>query len=138
MLKHHRLTEDEKYMITQWKYDGDYAINNDIPYPNLSVIHSVVMPNHIHLLLEIRAERALREAPLRSKRSTLSNVVGYLKMNSSKQIHLIAPSLIVWQRSYHEHIILNEQDYQDIWNYIDGNPAKWSVDRYYTMQTEAS
>lgn len=32
MLKHHRLTEDEKYMITQWKYDGDYAIYNDMPY----------------------------------------------------------------------------------------------------------
>ena len=100
-------------------------------YPNLSVIHSVVMPNHVHLLLEIRAERALREAPLRDKRSALSKVVGYLKMNSSKQIHTIAPNLKTWQRSYHEHVIRNEQDYHEIWNYIDGNPAKWAEDRYY-------
>ena len=38
----------------------------------------------------------------------------------------------LWQRSYHEHIIRNEQDYLEIWNYIDGNPAKWAEDRYYT------
>ena len=101
-------------------------------YPNLSMIHSVVMPNHVHLLLIIRAERALREAPLRDKRSALSKVVGYLKMNSSKQIHVLAPALTVWQRSYHEHVIRNEQDYLEIWNYIDGNPSKWAEDRYYS------
>ena len=37
----------------------------------------------------------------------------------------------LWQRSYHEHVIRNEQDYLEIWNYIDGNPAKWSEDQYY-------
>lgn len=100
-------------------------------YPNVSVTHSVVMPNHIHLLLEIRAERAIHESPLRDKRSMLSKVIGYLKMNSSKQIHAIAPNLVVWQRSYHEHVIRNEQDYLDIWNYIENNPAKWALDRYY-------
>ena len=38
----------------------------------------------------------------------------------------------IWQRSYHEHIIRNEQDCLEIWNYIDGNPLKWAEDRYYT------
>ena len=37
----------------------------------------------------------------------------------------------LWQRSYHEHIIRNEQDYLEIWNYIDGNPSKWADDKYY-------
>ncbi len=64
------------------------------------------------------------------KRSALSKVVGDLKMNSSKQIHAIAPNLVVWQRSFHEHVIRNEQDYLEIWNYIDGNPSKWAEDRY--------
>ena len=31
-MKYHRLTEDEKYIITEWKYEGDYAIYNDQPY----------------------------------------------------------------------------------------------------------
>ena len=32
MLKYHRLTEEEKYTVTGWKYDGEYSIYNDISY----------------------------------------------------------------------------------------------------------
>ena len=38
----------------------------------------------------------------------------------------------LWQRSYHDHVIRNDSDYLEIWNYIDGNPTKWTEDRYYT------
>ena len=102
-------------------------------YSDLTVDQYVVMPNHIHLLLRIRAERALREAPLREDgtRSLLAKAVGYLKMNSSKRIHEIKPEMQVWQRSYHEHVIRNEEDYRQIWEYIDTNPARWAEDRYY-------
>ena len=31
----------------------------------------------------------------------------------------------IWQRSYHDHVIRNDSDYREIWNYIDTNPAKW-------------
>jgi hypothetical protein len=75
--------------------------------------------------------RALREAPLQDKRSLLSKAVGFLKMNSSKQIHLIEPDLKVWQRSFYEHVIRNEHDYREIWRYIEGNPGKWTEDKYY-------
>ena len=102
-------------------------------YSDLTVDQYVVMPNHIHLLLRIKAERALREAPLRENgtRSLLAKAVGYLKMNSSKRIREIKPEMQVWQRSYHEHVIRNEDDYRQIWEYIDTNPAKWEEDRYY-------
>ena len=32
MLTNHKTTEEEKYMITAWKYEGDYAIYNEEPY----------------------------------------------------------------------------------------------------------
>ena len=32
MITYHKTTEEEKYLITEWKYDGDYAIYNDEPY----------------------------------------------------------------------------------------------------------
>jgi putative transposase len=34
----------------------------------------------------------------------------------------------VWQRNYHEHIIRNQQDYQNISNYIVNNPLNWEND----------
>ena len=102
-------------------------------YPSLTLDKYVIMPNHVHLLISIAEERAIRESPLRQegKRALLGKAVGYLKMNSSKQIHALAPDLRVWQRSFHEHIVRGEKDYREIWEYIDSNPAKWSEDRYY-------
>jgi putative transposase len=36
---------------------------------------------------------------------------------------------VVWQRNYHEHIIRNETEFKNIWNYIDTNPARWEDDQ---------
>ena len=41
------------------------------------------------------------------------------------------PGRKLWQRSYYEHIIRDEIDYQEIWQYIDENPQKWKIDRFY-------
>ena len=37
----------------------------------------------------------------------------------------------IWQRSYHDHIIRDEPDFLNHWQYIDDNPAKWAEDPYY-------
>ena len=37
----------------------------------------------------------------------------------------------IFQRSFHDHIIRNRADYLRIWQYIDENPLKWELDRYY-------
>lgn len=84
--------------------------------------------------------RAIRESPLQQEdgapsqkrtRSLLDIAIGFLKMNSSKQIHMHCPNLIIWQRSYHDHIIRNENDYREIWNYIDTNPVRWRDDCFF-------
>jgi len=35
----------------------------------------------------------------------------------------------LWQRGYYDHIIRGEADWQAIREYIDRNPAQWTVDR---------
>jgi REP element-mobilizing transposase RayT len=37
----------------------------------------------------------------------------------------------LWQTNYHEHIIRNQQSYQNISEYIVNNPAKWLKDKFY-------
>ena len=37
----------------------------------------------------------------------------------------------VWQYRSHDHVIRNEKDYQEIWNYIEHNAQKWEADRFY-------
>jgi protein involved in polysaccharide export with SLBB domain len=38
-----------------------------------------------------------------------------------------------WQRSYFDHVIRDETDYRIRWNYMDGNPARWAEDKYYSV-----
>ena len=87
--------------LTQLGQIVDEAIQS-LPerYSNLTVDQYVVMPNHIHLLLRMEADRALREAPLRQAgtRFLLAKVVGYLKMNCSKRIHETIPERCPPQR----------------------------------------
>lgn len=40
MLTYHKTTESEKYEIADWKYDGEYAVYNLIPYEEQKKKHS--------------------------------------------------------------------------------------------------
>ncbi len=100
---------------------------------NIEIPKYVIMPNHIHLLVVITDPvilRAIRESPLRA-RSLLSKVIGYMKMNISKEIHKTNPDETLWQRSFHDHIIRDQKDYERLWTYIQINPCKWKQDCFY-------
>ena len=88
-------------------------------YPAVSLDHYVIMPNHIHLLLQICTDDDGRSmiAP------TISNVVRHMKGCVSKQV-----GRSVWQKGFYDHIIRNDADYEGVWNYIEGNPSKWHED----------
>ena len=103
----------------------DHAIRQiSIHYPAISVDHYVIMPNHIHLLLQIHTNENGRAmlAP------TVSRVVQQLKGSITKQI-----GSSVWQKLYHDHVIRGEQDFRKIWEYIDNNPMQWALDCFYTF-----
>jgi REP element-mobilizing transposase RayT len=110
------------------------SVIQEIPlrYPSVTLDKYIVMPNHIHMLITIH-ERAIRESPLQEeKRSLISQIVGYLKMNATKQIRIQNTKIYnVWQRGFYDRIIRNEKDYLEIWRYIDENPIEWEKDEYY-------
>jgi hypothetical protein len=71
------------------------------------------------MILTVDDRRAMR-AP------TISTVINQFKGYVSKQI-----GFSLWQKSFHDHIIRDERDYQNHWQYIDENPARWAEDEYY-------
>ena len=91
-------------------------------YPAITVDRYVIMPNHVHLLLQIHSDAGGR--PMAAP--TISNVMNQLKGAVSKQA-----GWSVWQKGFYDHVIRGEQDYLDVWNYIDGNPGKWTEDRLF-------
>lgn len=94
------------------------------------------MPNHIHLLMQVAScDAAGHMGP------ALQAVVQWYKtMTTNACIRAVKAGVSppfnnrVWQRSYYDHVIRNEQDYLRIWQYIDDNPAKWAEDEYYTSE----
>ena len=89
----------------------------------------VVMPDHFHALLVIDKTG---DAP----EKTLSEFMGAFKSKSTvAYIHLVkagkAPPFAgkLWQRSYYDHVIRNEQDFLEVWKYIEENPLRWQLKR---------
>ena len=85
-------------------------------YENVSVDKYCIMPDHIHLILRMEADKSGRmiSAP------TVSTVVGSMKRWVSRQI-----GRPIWQKSFYDHAIRNQQDYDEIRQYIENNPMKY-------------
>ena len=97
----------------------------DLPqrYP-VQIDKYVIMPNHLHCILRITAPHALV--------SVRGMLCAYKSLTTKAANQAMqTPGRKLWQRSYYEHIVRDETDYQEIWQYIDENPQKWEIDRFY-------
>ncbi|UOO37521.1 transposase [Oscillospiraceae bacterium CM] len=93
-------------------------------YPHVRVDKYVIMPNHIHLILHLD-NTDLDGGRIIFAPTTVSKIIQQYKSTVTKEI-----GMPLWQKSYYEHIIRNEKDYNDIWQYIHTNPEKWHEDKY--------
>ena len=91
-------------------------------YDNIKIVKHIIMPNHIHLLIEINNQTGGHGDP------PLQSIIGQLK---SYTTHKYGKQL--WQRSYYDHIIRNEEDYLNVWEYINSTAGKWTEDKYYII-----
>ena len=98
-------------------------LNTQKHFRNIRIDKYVIMPNHIHVIFEVVADG-----------NNLINVIGSFKSATTRKIHEIQPNLVVWQKSFHDHVIRNQKSYEEIWKYIDGNPLKWEEDCFYQNQ----
>ena len=101
------------------------------------VDESVIMPNHMHGILEITTDPEELLLKTAVSQSILSNsigaIIGNYKMLVTKRTKAILKTTgsnqKVWQRGYWERIIRNERELQATRNYIQKNPSRWQEDR---------
>ena len=132
---------------------------------NNVVLHEfVVMPNHIHGIIEILypIESCNIVGAFKSPSQTIGAIVRGYKIATIKRIKELeskgelqfAPTVPtvptaptartreiiksldykIWQRNYYEHIIRDEKAYININNYIIENPKRWINDEYNLSQ----
>lgn len=104
----------------------------------------VIMPNHIHAILQIRGtsgctskadqqiEPIVKGIAHRPAKSISSFVAGF-KSAATVQINQYrnTPRKMVWQTRFHDHIIRDDADYHRIANYIKSNPQNWGNDKFF-------
>ncbi len=88
-------------------------------YIGITIDKYIIMPNHIHLIVILDDSGGHGNPPLQ-------DIIGQLKSYTTNKF-----GNILWQRSYHDHIIRGEKDYQKIWEYIDTNVIRWEKDCFY-------
>ena len=88
-------------------------------YPSVSVEKHVIMPDHIHILLRI-------DDGTGNPSPTLGNIIGWYKYQVTKEVNRqnYTAGEKLFQRSYYDHVIRNQQDYNAVWEYIEQNPRK--------------
>lgn len=107
--------------------DEQIALMNSM-LDNVIVEKYVIMPNHIHLLIRIenKSDSGTSRTPSPTN-SVIAMFVSTLKRFTNKNA-----GKKLWQRSYYDHIVRNENEYLKIWEYINSNAQKWQNDKYYT------
>jgi hypothetical protein len=70
-------------------------------------------------------------APLQRIGKTLGSFVAGFKSGVSSHAKMELGLTIIWQRNYYEHIIRNDADYTNIYQYIQTNPQRWQEDVYF-------
>jgi len=95
----------------------------DQTYEEVSVDSYVIMPNHVHMIITICGGNRRQDAAPTS----ISRTINQWKRAVSMKV-----GFSPWQKSFHDHVIRNQEDYNRIAEYIENNPARWAEDRYYT------
>ncbi|MDP8212340.1 MAG: transposase [Candidatus Zapsychrus exili] len=105
--------------------------NNIINYQkNIELDQHIIMPNHIHGIIIINKRAEASPAP------TLSKMICSFKSKCTNEymFHIKQNNLNVscklWQRSFYDHIIRNEESLHKIREYIINNPVNWDKDEY--------
>ncbi len=135
----------------------------DLPnrFERLGLDAFVVMPNHVHGIVEIKDTAeilvtkgdavssagfvgqagVMNHVPTKRRDRAdgyslvaLGEIVRTFKAVATRSIRRVGYEDFSWQRNYYEHIVRSDRSLERIREYIAGNPGKWSEDRYSTNE----
>jgi len=116
-------------------------------YKNIDNNKFIIMPNHIHGIVEIKdinkCRGLINQTPTNKKISTdknsewilmknpkitLGKIIRFFKGKTTRNIRKSLDTYFAWQRNYHDHVIRNEKELKEKKKYIKNNPNNWTED----------
>lgn len=118
-------------------------------FPTVELSDFVIMPNHVHGILTLTAEKPvdarhavearhalpLQQTPGQKRfqnqgRNTVSSITGGYKSAVTRNIHLMGLEFR-WQDRFWDHVIRDKNEFERIRKYIIENPVKWREDDFF-------
>lgn len=101
-------------------------------FPSTSVDASIIMPNHVHILLGMNLSNNL------THHDSVTDVIGWWKTVTTKR-YIVGVNRFgwprfngkLWQEGYHDRIVRDQRELDYIRHYIEQNPARWEEDTFY-------
>ena len=117
--------------------EGELLMINRV-YPYAFVDRYIIMPSHIHFILVMNnpvvggITKEFDEAASFDE-ATVKEIVKKFKTSATGKLHRMRnyQGAILFQRSYQEEIIRNDEEYLNVRNYIKANPSNWKNDPEY-------
>jgi REP element-mobilizing transposase RayT len=104
-------------------------------FPAVETDAFVIMPNHLHGILNIKKSSPANDNPRREGFSSptfasIPTIVRAFKAGATRLAHQRGILLKggIWQRDYFERVIRNGKEYADTFRYIAENPLRWQLD----------
>ncbi len=106
-------------------------------HPQCRLWSHVVMPNHVHLLIQVSKGKTKSDScnqqndnamsQVAARCGKVSHLVGQFKAAVTREAHKAGLEM-VWQTRFHDHMVRNYDELTYINHYIVTNPANWSQD----------
>ena len=89
----------------------------------------VVMPNHLHGIIDICDQYSGNREKDQALRKPLGRLIGAFKTVSTRRVNnaLETPGQPLWQRNYYERVIRNDEELDRVREYIVYNPMRWDT-----------
>lgn len=104
-----------------WFKESLHACKPRYPFSTLAI---VLLPNHIHMILEMKNNRTPADLIRCVKRGFLYRIKLADPEGESLLGKLIKPSGTVWQKRYYDHVIRDLEDFSRHCDYVHYNPVK--------------
>ena len=111
-----KINENEIMLYNAGTIIQKHTKNIEKLFNNIKIDEYVIMPNHIHMIIEITEKTEIN----------IPRIIKQFKGCITKEL-----GYSIWQKSYYEHIIRNEKEYFKIKEYIRNNVINWNKDKYF-------
>ena len=148
------IVNDKMKLNDVGKYANQYWLDIPKHFSFVKLDNHVVMPNHLHGIIIIDKPddivETLHATSLRQRQSTptrktfkneymasispksgsLSTIIRSYKSSVTKNARLVN-SNFAWQFRFHDHIIRDDESFNNISEYINNNSSNWQEDEFY-------